>query len=104
MEIKIAQLAALADCIEGVNLSRVDHYRQALRSGDKIEPIKVGDINRQGFYVLSDGNHRTLAHALEGYDQISAEIDPAADVVDLSWRWPRIAPVVHTLELINQLI
>lgn len=101
IKIKIVQLAALSDCIEGVDLVRVDHYRQALRSGEKVEPIRVRNMNPQGFYVLFDGNHRTLAHALEGCDQILAEIDPTAKVMDLSWRFPRIAPVAHTLELIK---
>lgn len=101
MDILTAQLAALADCIEGVDMSRVDHYRQLLRTGNRIEPIKVCGKNRQGFYVINDGNHRTFAHVLEGCDRVPAEIDPTASILDIRWRWPRISPMAYIVEMIG---
>lgn len=99
--IKLAQLAVLADTIEGVFLARVEHYRQKLRNGEKIEPITVSNKNAHGFYVLNDGNHRTLAHVLEEHDEILAQVDDSVKIIDLSWRWPRIAPLAHTIELMK---
>ncbi len=98
--INFTQLAVITDGIYGVDMNRVNHYRKAIINNDKIEPIKVNILNSQGFYVLNDGHHRTVAHILEGLDKILAEINPAKSL-DIQWRWPRIAPIMHTIELIN---
>lgn len=98
--LSLKKLAALAECIEAVDMDRVDHYRQALQTGE-VDPIVVCDVNPQGFYVIHDGNHRTLAYILEGREEILAEIDPNVHVSNISWRWPRIAPISHTLELLS---
>jgi sugar/nucleoside kinase (ribokinase family) len=103
IQINLSQLAALADCIEGVNMALVNMYRRLLRAGKATTPITVCDRNPQGFYFINDGHHRTLAHSLEGHKQILAEIDENAEVVNISWRWPRISPVSHTLELLESL-
>jgi hypothetical protein len=97
----ISRLAALAECLEGVNIDRVNHYRQMLRANKEIEKIIVCDINPQGFYVIKDGHHRIIAHALENYTTISAYVDSNLKILNISWRWPRIAPISHTIELLK---
>jgi hypothetical protein len=97
----ISRLAALADCLEGVDMERVAHYRQMVRAGQKIDPIIVCDINPQGFYVIKDGHHRTIAHAFENYATILVHIDSNLKIMNISWRWPCIAPISHTIELLK---
>ena len=99
MIVSLNKIAALADCIEGVDMQKVQQLRKAIRNGDKLPPISLRQPNELGYYVIDDGNHRTLAHLLEDKRTILAEIDSKLCGMSLSWRWPRIAPVLMTKQL-----
>ncbi len=94
--IPIAKIAALSDCMEGIDMRKVNRYRSQL---DEMPPISLFEKNEQGYHVLDDGNHRVMAAMLEGRTRIAAKIQ--RDAVSLSWRWPRISPVLTTLELMK---
>lgn len=99
--IDLAEIAANAECFEAVDMRVVYAYRLKLREGRLIPPIKLWPKNKQDFYVLNDGHHRTLAYFLEGFTAAPAEIDIGGPQFQLSWRWPRIAPVSMTFDLIK---
>lgn len=102
MSVTLLRLAALAECLEGVDMAWVRYYRRRLRTNKFIPPIKLRPKNAAGYYVIEDGHHRTLAHYMEGLTTIPAEVDPKLPAMPLSWRWPRIAPVRDTFDLIGE--
>jgi hypothetical protein len=100
MKIALDKIAALSECIEGVDMAKVRRFRRAIRAGKPFKPIKLYPVNAAGFSVIDDGNHRALAHLLEGKRSIDADyIDQGA--MGLSWRWPRVAPLSMTLFLMR---
>jgi hypothetical protein len=96
----LSKIAALSDCIEGVNMRKVMRLRKAIRNGDKLPAILLHSPNKLGYHVVNDGNHRLLAHLLENKRNIEAKIDSKFRSPPLSWRWPRIAPVIMTKNLL----
>jgi hypothetical protein len=98
---KLAKLAALSECIEGVDMAKVNRFRRAIRAGKSFKPIWLYPVNAAGFHVIDDGNHRALAHLLEGKGVINADIVPDRAAMGLSWRWPRVAPLSMTLFLMR---
>ena len=100
-KVRISQLAALAECVEGVDMKRVYYYRTVLRADRELDPIIVSMLNKQDYHVISDGHHRTLACYLERVPEIPYRIDTSMPIQSLSWRWPRIAPLNHTFELLR---
>jgi len=99
--VRLDAIASNAECLAGVDLMMVAHYRALLREGSKPPPILLWGKNREKFYVISDGNHRVLAALLEGCTHIEADI--VKGVVALSWRWPRVAPVTDVrLDLVRR--
>lgn len=103
-KISLAYIAAFVECIEAVDMQKVYRLRQAIRAGKRLPPIDLRPPNKQGYLVIDDGNHRTLAHLLEGKKTIEANVFYSLSPVEPSWRWPRIAPVAHTLELFKSLL
>jgi ParB-like chromosome segregation protein Spo0J len=97
-KIALSKIATFAECIEAVDMRKVNRLRVALRKRRRLPPIQVYPANAQGYSVIDDGNHRTMAHLLEGKRTIEAET-VAGKPPSLSWRWPRIAPVKMTLDL-----
>jgi len=101
MKIALDKIAALAECIEGVDMAKVKRFRLAIRKGRPFKPIWLYPVNAAGFHVIDDGNHRALAHLLEGKRHIDADIAPDRAAMGLSWRWPRVAPLSMTLFLMR---
>ena len=93
MIIPLSIVAAFADCIEAVDMAVVAQYQERLRGLDAPPPILVRRQNRDGFYVIEDGHHRIMAHHLECWGNIRADIRTDREPVELSWRWPRVIPV-----------
>lgn len=91
MLVPLKLLAAVDDCMQGVDMEKVERYRAI----EGLPPIMVRRKNKQGFYTIKDGHHRTTAAMLNGKDHIEA-IEVWDPPFELSWRWPRIAPVLMT--------
>jgi hypothetical protein len=87
--IPLEQIAALDECLNAVDMRGVTHYR-----GKEHEPIKLHPKGKTGYYFVEDGHHRIMAAMLEGCTHIKAEVD--GKPVEISWRHPRIAPVLMT--------
>jgi hypothetical protein len=110
--VPLAIIAALDECMTGVDMDVVQKYRtqflnaRAFRDGIiKVPthfppPIKLRKKNRHSFYFLEDGHHRTMGALLDRRSRIDAELVDG-DPVELSWRWPRIAPVLLFGSLLN---
>lgn len=101
LQIPLVKIAANAECIEGVDMARVYHYRKMLRAFRPFQPIVLLAKNKQDYYYLDDGNHRTLALLIEGKRFATALVDQDRPSPSLSWRWPRVAPVMMTLNLMK---
>lgn len=93
--IPLDQIAALDECMTAVDMMKV----RALRATKNAPPIKLRRKNKHGFYVIDDGNHRTMAALLNRRTHIKANV--AGSPFELSWRWPRVAPVRMTGDLLN---
>ena len=90
--VPIAELAANAEIIDGLNLNVINAYRDMMRHGDNIEAIKLYGRNKTRLYVIKDGHHRAVAALLEGHYQILVE-EITEERVECSWRHPRILPL-----------
>lgn len=94
--VPLAIIAALDECMLSVDMEKI----AALRALKEWPPIKLYPKNKQGYYVIDDGHHRVMATLLDRGSRIDAELVAAAPF-ELSWRWPRIAPVAMTGELLT---
>lgn len=92
MRIPIAKIAAEAECLDGIDMKVVRKYRLQLRNREIPPDVLVWGKNRQGYYLLADGYHRTMAAMLEGRTHVSGVI--CGKPVPLRWRWPRRLPFV----------
>ena len=78
----ISQLAALSECLEGVDIERVNHYRQMLRAGQKIDPIiGLDSVSRKYLVRLIRESgplgSRTLANYVEEQEiTVTGMIEP----------------------------
>jgi len=50
-----------------LSLLTIDAMREGIRCGCKFPPISLFYTSVKGSYVIDDGNHRAVAHYLEGF-------------------------------------
>jgi len=107
MIVPLAIIAALDECMTAVDMEKVGELRNRqvsiVRNGggahDAWPPITLREKNKAGFYVIDDGNHRVMAAMLNDETHIKATV--GGSPFELSWRWPRVAPVLMTRSLMR---
>ena len=95
MLVRLDVIAAIDDCMVGIDMPTVGKYRLA----EKWDPIKLLRANSFGFHVIDDGHHRVMAALFNHCTHIMADVN--GEAMELSWRWPRVAPVRWTFDLMK---
>lgn len=101
MIVPLAIIAALDECMTAVDLDKVELLRYAWKPVG-VPPVLLRPKNQHGYYFLEDGHHRVVAALLDRRSRIDAELIVTGGPVELSWRWPRIAPVSMVGQLIAE--
>jgi len=97
MLVSLDKIAVLDECMTAVDMEKV----RKLRAVKDAPPIMLRHKNKQGYYVIDDGHHRVMAALLNRRTRIKAEV--AGEPFELSWRWPRTAPLRMTSDLLSMI-